>query len=144
MKSETKVMKLYRLENNLYKKGIPILPKVICKIIRIFFGAEIPYTCKIGENVELKHGGLGIVIHDKAEIGDGSIIYHNVTIGGREQKGHPIIGKNVYIGTGACILGGITIGDNVKVGANAVVLKDLPSNSTAVGVPATINNKSTI
>lgn len=136
MKSETKIMQMYRIQHKLYRLRVPILPKIICKLIRLIFNAEIPYTCIIGEDVELKHGGLGIVIHDKSCIGKGTIIYHNVTIGGREKKGHPIIGENVYIGTGACILGGVTVGDNSKIGANAVVLKDVPPNSTVVGIPA--------
>lgn len=138
MIKETKIVKLYRLEHKLYKLRVPLIPKIVCKIIRVFFGAEIPYTSIIGKNVQLKHGGLGIVIHDKTEIGEGSVIFHNVTIGGREGRGNPKIGKNVYIGTGACILGDVEIGDNVKIGANSVVLKNVPPNKTVVGIPARI------
>ena len=133
---ESKIMKLYRLEHFLYKKNIPLLPKVICKLIRIIFSAEIPYTCELGKNVQLKHGGLGIVIHDNAIIGENTIIYQHVTIGGREDRGHPTIGKNVYIGTGSCILGKVHISNNVKIGANSVVLNDVPEGITVGGVPA--------
>lgn len=136
MQEETKIIKLYRLSNKLYKLNIPLLPKIIFFLIRIIFSAEIPYSCTIHKNVQLKHGGLGVVLHEKSVIGEGTIIYQNVTIGGRENRGQPIIGKNVYIGAGACILGGITIGDNVKIGANSVVLKSVESNQTVVGIPA--------
>ncbi|GAB1475506.1 hypothetical protein MASR2M70_03380 [Bacillota bacterium] len=94
----------------------------------------------MAESVDLIHGGLGVVIHAKSRIGENTKIYQNVTIGGREGRGHPIIGENVYIGAGACILGGITIEDNAKIGANAVVLADVPKGGIAVGVPAKIIN----
>lgn len=136
MKKETKVLKMYRISRKLYKMNIPLFPKIVFSLIRIIFSAEIPYTCIMGKNVELKHGGLGVVIHPKAVIGEGTIIYQNVTIGGRENRGYPIIGKNVYIGAGACILGGIEIGDNVKIGANAVVVKSVPNDTTVGGIPA--------
>jgi serine O-acetyltransferase len=134
--NDSKVMKLYRLENYLYKKKVPLLPKIICKLIRIIFSAEIPYTCELGENVQLKHGGLGIVIHDDAIIGANTIIYQHVTIGGRENRGHPTIGENVYIGAGACVLGKIHVSNNVRIGANAVVLNDVPEGMSVGGVPA--------
>lgn len=80
----------------------------------------------------------GIVIHQKSRIGENTLIYQNVTLGGRKGSSGPIVGKNCVIGSGACILGDIKIGDNVKIGANAVVLKDIPDNCTVVGVPARI------
>ncbi|OAI89832.1 hypothetical protein AYO36_00885 [Exiguobacterium sp. KKBO11] len=130
------MLKMYRFSHKLYKMNIPIVPKVVFSLIRIIFSAEIPYTCTLQKNVELKHGGLGVVIHPKSIIGEGTVIYQNVTIGGRENRGYPIIGENVYIGAGACILGGIKIGDNVKIGANAVVVKSVPNDTTVGGIPA--------
>ncbi len=144
----SKVVSLYRTMNALYKKKIPLVPSLLQKTIRLFFSAEIPKSCELGKDVELKHGGLGIVIHHNAVIGDNTVIYQHVTIAGaelteenKEKRRFPIIGRNCLIGTGAFIMGGITIGDNVRIGANAVVLTDIPSNSTAVGVPARILNK---
>jgi len=130
-----KVMRLYRLSRFLYLHKIPIIPKVISRTIRFLFSAEIPYTCTIGQNVQLKHGGLGIVLHDRAIIGDECVIYQHVTLAGIDGKS-PQIGKNVLIGVGAVILGGVIIGDNSKIGANAVVVHDVPENATVVGVPA--------
>lgn len=134
----SKIMKMYRLSHNAYKAKIPLLPKIISRIIRLFFSAEIPYSCILDTGVDLVHGGLGVVIHPKAYVGKNTKIYQNVTIGGREGRGHPYIGNNVYIGTGACILGGITIGDNSKIGANAVVITDVPKGGVVVGIPAKI------
>lgn len=134
----SKIMNLYRISNKLYKAKVPLLPKIISQTIRLVFSAEIPPSCTLGEGVELVHGGLGIVLHKNTYIGKNSKIYQNVTIGGREGRGNPRIGNNVYIGTGACILGGITVGDNAKIGANAVVLMDIPEGGVAVGIPAKV------
>ena len=134
--TESKIIKFYRLSHKLYSKKVPFIPKVMTRLIRIFFSAEIPSSCVLGKGVQLKHGGLGIVIHDEAIIGENTIIYQHVTIGGREHRGTPIIGSNVYIGAGACILGNIHIGDDAKIGANAVVVQDVPVGMTVVGVPA--------
>ena len=117
---------------------IPLLPGLIMRICRVIYSIDIPYTCQIGSNVVFQHNGLGCVIHSKAVIGDNTVIYQNVTIGGRNGRGHPVIGKNCLIGAGACILGGVTIGDNVMIGANATVVTDVPSNSTVVGEKARI------
>ncbi len=133
---ESKIIKLYRMERKLYLYNIPVLPKLISRIIRVFFSAEIPYTCNLAEGVQLMHGGLGVVIHDNAQIGSNTIIYQNVTIGGREGRGYPTIGRNVYIGVGACILGGVHIEDNAKIGANAVVIHDISEGDSVGGVPA--------
>lgn len=133
---EPKIIKWYRLSRFLYLKKIPLLPRIIRKIMRILFSAEIPFTCEIDKGVILKHGGLGVVIHDSAKIGRNTVIFQNVTIGGREGRGVPVIGENVYIGAGACILGQVYIGDNSRIGANAVVITDVEPNSTYVGIPA--------
>ncbi len=135
---ETKILKMYRIANFLYRKKIPLIPKIITKLIRIIFSAEIPCSCKLGCGVQLKHGGLGVVIHDRAVIGNNTTIFQHVTIGGRENRGVPQIGENVYIGAGACILGNVKVGNNVKIGANSIVIKDVPDSVTVGGIPAKI------
>jgi serine O-acetyltransferase len=132
---------LYKSEHSLYLKRIPLIPYLIQGILRVCFCAVIPPQAKIGKNVLLGYNGLGIVIHPRSIIGNNVIIGSQVTIGGRGGPGVPIIGNNVLLGTGAKILGGIKIGDNAKIGANAVVLIDVPENATAVGVPAIILQK---
>ena len=87
---------------------------------------------RIGKNVILAHNGLGVVINRNAIIGEGSIIFQNVTIGGRDGRGAPIIGKNCFIGPGVCILGGVKIGNNVSIGANSIVINNIPDNTTVV------------
>ncbi|WP_157726634.1 serine O-acetyltransferase [Thalassotalea crassostreae] len=106
------------------------------RVLRLLFSAEIPASCYLGCGVELKHGGLGIVLHDNLQVGENTVIYQNVTIGGREQHGTPKIGKGVYIGAGACILGNVIVGDGARIGASSVVLKDVVEGTTVVGNPA--------
>jgi serine O-acetyltransferase len=132
-----KIMRLHRIGRTLYLNNIPLIPRITTKMIRFIFSAEIPFTCDIGKNVHLKHGGLGIVLHDRTVIGENCVIYQHVTLAGIDGKA-PQIGNNVLIGTGAVIIGGVKIGNNAKIGANAVVINDVPENSTAVGVPAKI------
>lgn len=132
----SKVLRYYRFAHRLHSTGWKKSARVVSKCIRLMFSAEIPASCVLGEGVVLKHGALNVVIHDSAVIGDHTVIFHNVTIGGREGLGHPIIGRNVYIGCGAVILGDIVIGDNAKIGANAVVVKNVPEGKTVVGIPA--------
>jgi len=136
------VVRWYYLSRRLYLKGVPILPQIIWKLIRIIFACDVKYTAQIGQNVGFFHNGLGVVIHKDAVIGDGCMLYQNVTIGGNgktgDVNGAPVIGKNVFIGAGAVILGPITIGDGAKIGANSVVLHDVPEGATAVGMPAKV------
>ncbi|MEI8140751.1 MAG: DapH/DapD/GlmU-related protein [bacterium] len=136
------VCKWYQLSRRLYLAKIPVLPKIIKRCIRIVFSCDLPFTAEIDRGVEFAHSGLGVVIHSKAIIGSGTVIYQNVTIGGNgkseELNGIPVIGKHVFIGAGAVILGPVTIGDYAKVGANAVVLHSIPAHAVAVGVPARI------
>ena len=136
------VVRWYYLSRRLYLKGIPLLPNLIWKFIRVFFACDVKYTADIGQNVGFFHNGLGVVIHKDAKIGEGSVLYQNVTIGGNgkagDANGAPVIGNNVFIGAGAVILGPVTIGDGAKIGANSVVLQNVPAGCTAVGVPAKI------
>lgn len=130
--------KLYYLMNYFYKKRLTLFAFIIMKMIRIIYSCEIHYKTNIGKNLKLPHNGLGCVISHNAIIGDNCNIMQNVTIGGRGTEGVPKIGDNVLIGAGAIVLGNINIGNNVKIGANSVVLNDLPDNCTAVGIPAQI------
>lgn len=132
----SKVLRCYRLANRLHLAGWRRSARVVSKYIRLVFSAEIPASCTLGKGVVLKHGALNVVIHDNAVVGDNTVIFHNVTIGGRGGLGPPIVGRNVYIGCGAVLLGDIVIGDNVKIGANAVVVKNVPDGRTVVGIPA--------
>ena len=131
-------MTLWNCSHILHKNRIPILPGLIFRLIRIIFSCDIPPSTKIGKNVVFAHNGLGCVVNEEAEIGDGTKILQNVSIGGRGTHGVPKIGKNVLIGCGAAILGGVCIADNAQIGANAVVLSDIPNNAVAVGIPAKV------
>lgn len=140
------VLSTYRFGNFVnYKVKTPILRQILWIIykilntffVKIFLGCDFPAKCKLGKNIRLPHGGLGIIIHENAIIGDNVTIFQQVTIGRRNSTNlAPTIMNNVFIGAGAKILGPVIIGENSKIGANAVVIKDIPPNSTAVGVPA--------
>jgi serine O-acetyltransferase len=121
--------------------GFKWLGRFISNFSRWVTGIEIHPGAKLGERVFFDHG-MGIVIGETAEIGDGCTIYHGVTLGGtslyKGAKRHPTLGKDVVIGAGAKVLGGFTVGDGAKVGSNAVVTKPVPEGATAVGNPARI------
>lgn len=114
---------------------------IIEKILRYVFGCEIYSRMKIGIGLQLPHNGLGVVINPNSVIGNNVKIHQSVTIGGREGSGCPIIEDNVLIGAGAKVLGDIRVGKGAKIGANAVVLQNVPAYTIAVGVPAVIKNK---
>lgn len=126
--------KLYKAERWLYMRHIPLLPKLIKGLIYLFHSSSIPYEAQIGTHCKFLYGGIGCVIGKETIIGDHVVIGTNVLTGGRSNKpGMPIIGSNVYIATGAKILGDINIADNVIIGANAVVIHDVPSNCSVGG-----------
>lgn len=130
----------YRIAHSFYKKKFYFIARLISQAARFFTGIEIHPGAKIGKGLFIDHG-MGVVIGETAEIGNDVVIYHGVTLGGTGKemgKRHPTIGNNVVIGAGAKVLGPIYIGDNSKIGANAVVLADIPCNSTAVGIPAKV------
>ncbi|PWX20062.1 serine O-acetyltransferase EpsC [Clostridium perfringens] len=136
------VLIFYRIAHGLYKIKLFFLARLISQLGRFFTGIEIHPGAKIGKGLFIDHG-MGVVIGETAEIGDNVTIYHGVTIGGTGKdkgKRHPTIGNNVIIGCGAKILGPISIGDGAKIGANSVVLKNVPKGKTAVGIPAVIKN----
>lgn len=122
----------------LYKHKWYFLARMISQCTKFWTGIEIHPGAKIGSGVFIDHG-TGVVIGETAEVGDNCTIYQNATLGGTGKdvgKRHPTIGKNVMIGAGAKILGPFTVGDNSKIAANAVVLNEVPPNTTCVGVPA--------
>ena len=128
----------HRLSHFLYKHKWFFLARLISQIARFFTGIEIHPGATIGKGLCIDHG-MGVVIGETAEIGDDVLIYHGVTLGGTGKdkgKRHPTIGNGVVIGAGAKVLGPIKVGDNAKIGANAVVVKDVPEGATAVGIPA--------
>ena len=131
---------LYRVAHLLDGKNFVFLAKLISQIARFFTGIEIHPSAKIGKRLLIDHGA-GVVIGETAEIGDDCTIFQGVTLGGRgNEKGkrHPTLRDGVFVGAGAKILGNIEIGNNAKIGANAVVLQPVPDNATAVGVPARV------
>jgi len=133
-------MFFYRNANWLYKKGLRFLPRFISGIGQFLTTIDIHPAATIGERVFIDHG-VGVVIGETTIIGNDVVIYQQVTLGGVNLvcgKRHPTIENNVVIGAGARILGDITIGKNSKVGANSVVIKDVPPDSTAIGIPARV------
>ena len=127
----------HRIAHWFYKCHLFFLARLISQIARFFTGIEIHPGAKIGRRLFIDHG-MGIVIGETATIGNDCTIYHGVTLGGTgkdKKKRHPDLGDNVLVGCGAKILGPIKIGDNVKIGANSVVLKDVQENTTIVGIP---------
>lgn len=130
----------YRIAHAFDKKGHHFIADWISKRTRRKTGIEIHPSAKIGKGVFIDHG-MGVVIGETAVVGDNCTIYQGVTLGGTGKdkgKRHPTIGNNVMIGSGAKVLGPFTVGDNSKIAANAVVLSEIPPNSTCVGVPAHI------
>lgn len=121
---------------------LPVVGKLVSVAFWVLCGADIPARTRIGAGLRLPHGGRGVVVHPRAVVGAGVVLYHGVTIGvrGVRAKGVdvPTIGDNVMIGTGAVILGGVTLGDGCRVGANSVVLCDVPAGATIVGNPGVI------
>ncbi len=127
-------IKIYRKERWLYTHHLHISAKILYRLNFILFNCSIPPTTILEEGVVMPHS-TGIVIHQNSIVGANTTIYQHVTIG---NANGPKIGKNCVLGSGAVILGNIIVGDNCNIGANAVVLTDVPSNSTAVGIPARI------
>jgi serine O-acetyltransferase len=130
----------YRISHWLKAMGIPFLPRAISQLARWLTGVEIHPSATIGTGFFIDHG-MGVVIGETAEIGDYVTLFQGVTLGGTGKergKRHPTLGNHVVVGAGAKILGGITIGDNVKIGANSVVLKSVAANSTVIGVPGRV------
>lgn len=130
----------YRIAHQLHQLNISVLPRFLSHIARFLTGIEIHPGATIGNQVFIDHG-MGVVIGETAIVGDRSVIYQGVTLGGTGKeigKRHPTLGSDVTVGAGAKVLGNIMIGSHAKVGAGAVVLKDVPCHATVVGVPGRI------
>jgi serine O-acetyltransferase len=130
----------YRFAHWMGKKRVPFLPRALSQFARFITGIEIHPGATIGSGLFIDHG-MGVVIGETTEIGDNVTLFQGVTLGGTgKQRGkrHPTIGSHVVVGAGAKVLGPITIGDYVKIGANSVVLQDVPDHSTVVGIPGRI------
>lgn len=130
----------HRIAHAFYKRNLLFLARLVSQVSRFFTGIEIHPGAKIGRRFFIDHG-MGVVIGETCEIGNDVTIYQGVTLGGTgKEKGkrHPTLHDNVLVATGAKVLGSITIGEGSKVGAGSVVLKDVPSDSTVVGIPGTV------
>ena len=151
-KSDMEVLLLYsgvhaliahRIAHDLYKKEKYFSARAISQFAKMITGIEIHPGATIGKGFVIDHGS-GVVIGETAEIGDNCTVYQGVTLGGTGKdvgKRHPTLGNNVMVGAGAKVLGPFYIGDNTKIAANAVVLKEIPENCTAVGIPAKVVRK---
>nr|MBN2277926.1 serine acetyltransferase [candidate division Zixibacteria bacterium] len=132
---------MHRLIHPLYRWRIPFFPRLLSQISRFLTGVEIHPGAQIGRGFFIDHGA-GIVIGETAQIGDNCVLFHNVTLGGTGHhtgKRHPTIGNNVLIGTGATLLGPLTVGNDVRIGANTFLyMVDIPDNCTVVGTPGHI------
>jgi len=140
-----KAVFLHRVANFFHIAGFLLLARIISQTTRFFTGIEIHPGAKIGKNLFIDHG-MSVVIGETSEIGNNVTIYHAVTLGGispsidserqRHEKRHPTIGNDVVIGSGAQIIGPVKVGNGSRIAANAVVVNDVPENTTMVGVPA--------
>jgi serine O-acetyltransferase len=131
---------IHRFGHWLYVLGVPLLPRLISHLARFLTGIEIHPGATIGKGVFIDHG-MGVVIGETAIVGEYTLIYQGVTLGGTGKetgKRHPTVGENVVVGAGAKVLGNLLIGNNVRIGAGSVVLRDVPSDCTVVGVPGRI------
>ena len=140
-----KAVFFHRIANFFSVAKIDLIARIISQFSRFLTGIEIHPKAKIGKNLFIDHG-MGVVIGETSEIGDNVTIYHMVTLGGispsidsdkqRDVKRHPTLLDNVVVGSGAQVLGPVVVGQNAKIGANAVVTKDVPENAVMVGIPA--------
>ena len=140
-----KAVFMHKIANFFAVAKFDLIARIVSQLSRFLTGIEIHPKAKIGKNLFIDHG-MGVVIGETSDIGDNVTIYHNVTLGGispsinsenqRETKRHPTLHDHVVVGSGAQVLGPIVVGKNAKIGANAVVTKDVPENGVMVGIPA--------
>jgi serine O-acetyltransferase len=129
----------HRLQHWLLAHGVPLAPRVIHRLIFLLFNCVVPPSAEIGEGAWFGYGGMGVVIHKDARIGRRVFLSPQVTVGGRSgHRAVPVIEDDVYIGTGAKVLGPIRVGQGATIGANAVVLHDVPQRAVMAGVPARV------
>ncbi|MFY9269711.1 MAG: serine O-acetyltransferase EpsC [Candidatus Manganitrophaceae bacterium] len=134
---------LHRVAHALWRKKVPLLPRLISHFSRFITGIEIHPGAMIGRAFFIDHG-MGVVIGETAEIGDNVTLYQGVTLGGtghEQGKRHPTLGNHIIVGAGAKILGAILIGDHVRIGANSVVLDNVPDHATVVGIPGKVTRR---
>jgi serine O-acetyltransferase len=127
----------HRISHALYESGVPLAPRLLANLTKVVTGVEIHPAAGIGRGLFVDHGS-GVVIGETAEVGDDVTIYQGVTLGGTgfaRGKRHPTVGDEVIIGAGSKLLGPIVVGEHAKIGANSVVIHDVPENSTVVGNP---------
>jgi serine O-acetyltransferase len=130
----------HRFIHALDRTRLPLLPRFLASITRFVTGIEIHPAARIGSGVFIDHG-MGVVIGETAEVGEGCTIYQGVTLGGTSLvrgKRHPTLGRNVTVGVSAIVLGAVRVGDNARIGGGSVVVRDVPANATVVGVPARV------
>ena len=135
----------HRAAHRLWHTGHKFAARALAQAARAATGIEIHTAAKIGRRFFIDHG-MGVVIGETAEVGDDVLMFHGVTLGGVSMnpgKRHPTIGNNVQIGAGAKVLGPVTVEDNAKIGANAVLVKNLPADHVGVGVPARVRDPRT-
>ena len=135
---------IHRLTHKLWQLKLPLIPRFLSQINRLFTGIEIHPGAKIGKKVFIDHG-MGVVIGETAEIGNNCLLYQGVTLGGTGKshgKRHPTLMENVVVGAGAKVLGSIIIGSNTRIGAGSVVVRNVEENSTVVGVPGRVVHQS--
>ena len=133
----------HRIAHSLYSRKIYFIARFVSHAARFITGIEIHPGAKIGRRLFIDHG-MGVVIGETSEIGDDSLIYKGVVLGGtslEKGKRHPTLGKNVTVGSNACILGPVKIGDGARIGSGSVVIKDVPAGATVVGVPGKVVEK---
>jgi serine O-acetyltransferase len=131
---------MHRLGHRLWKGGWPTLARFVSHVSRFLTGIEIHPAARLGRGLFIDHG-MGVVIGETTEVGDNVTLLQGVTLGGtslKREKRHPTLGDSVVVGTGAAVIGAITIGDGSRIGAGSVVVRDVPPNSVVVGVPGRI------
>ena len=135
---------MHRISHRLWRLRVPLVPRLLSQVGRLFTGIEIHPGARIGRGVFIDHG-MGVVIGETAVIGDHCLLYQGVTLGGtgkQHGKRHPTLKDNVVVGAGAKVLGAITVGANTRIGAGSVLLRDVASDSTVVGIPGRVIHQS--
>jgi serine O-acetyltransferase len=135
---------LHRLSHRLWRLGLPLLPRLLSQVARQLTGVEIHPGARIGRGVFIDHG-MGVVIGETSVVGDNCLLYQGVTLGGTGKehgKRHPTLLNNVVVGAGAKVLGAITVGENTRIGAGSVLLRNVGPDSTVVGIPGRVIHQS--
>ena len=135
---------MHRISHRLWRLRVPLVPRLLSQVARLLTGIEIHPGARIGRGVFIDHG-MGVVIGETSVIGDHCLLYQGVTLGGtgkQHGKRHPTLKENVVVGAGAKVLGAITVGANTRIGAGSVLLRDVASDSTVVGIPGRVIHQS--